>query len=302
LLDLYGGSQVYPDDAIYFGGKAPSQVLFNTGYNNKLQPERAKTWSLGLEFKPERLHDLTTTLTYYNIDYVGRILQPITNESVALTDAAYAPFIQRNPSQAEQAALISQANLYEDYTSAGYDPSKVIAIINDQYQNAAGQNIDGVDIGADYRFRTALGNFDVTNNMAWMRLRERLTPASQELTLSGVIFNPPKLRARLGATWQRAGWSAASFVNYTGDEIDNSSLTDVPIASWLTVDAQLSYQTPVDSALLGGVRISVAVQNLFDRDPPYVLGTSTFINGLHYDSTNASPLGRFVSLTINKRW
>jgi iron complex outermembrane receptor protein len=302
LLDLYGGSDVNPYDAVSFGGTAPSQVLYNSGYNTKLQPERATTWSLGGDLKPEALPNLTVNLTYFNIDYKGRILTPITNGAVALTDPAYAPFIQANPSAAQQSALKSQARYYFDYTSAGYDPSKVVAIINDEIQNAAGQKIDGVDVGADYRFGMAVGDFDVSGNVAWMRLREQLIATSPTFTLSGVIFNPPKIRARVGTTWHRGAWSASSFVNFTGAEVDNSALTDVPIASWTTVDAQLSYQTPQDAGLLGGIRLSLAAQNLLDRDPPYVLGTSTFINGLHYDSTNASPLGRFVSLTITKRW
>jgi iron complex outermembrane receptor protein len=302
LLDLYGGSEVNPYDAVVFGGTAPAQVLYNSGYNTKLQPENAKTWSLGVDIKPEALHDLTSTITYFNINYKGRILQPITNAAVALTDPTYTPFIQRNPSLAQQAAVISQANLYYDYTSTGYDPSKVIAIINEQYQNAAGQKIDGVDMGADYRFEAASGDFGVTGNIAWMRLREQLTITSPAITLSGVIFNPPKVRARVGMNWHKAAWSASSFLNFTSAEVDNSALADVPISSWTTVDAQLSYQVPAHAGLLAGIRVSIAAQNLFDRDPPSVPATSTFISGLRYDSTNASPLGRFISLTITKLW
>ena len=45
----------------------------------------------------------------------------------------------------------------------------------------------------------------------------------------------------------------------------------------------------------------MSVQNLFDRDPPFVL-FDQFVPGLHYDPTNASVLGRFISLRLSKEF
>jgi iron complex outermembrane receptor protein len=45
------------------------------------------------------------------------------------------------------------------------------------------------------------------------------------------------------------------------------------------------------------VRLSLNGQNLTDEDPPIVLNGAS-----GWDSTNASPIGRFLSVEISKRW
>jgi outer membrane receptor protein involved in Fe transport len=42
-----------------------------------------------------------------------------------------------------------------------------------------------------------------------------------------------------------------------------------------------------------------SAQNLFDRDPPLYAASSGIAP---YDSTNYSAIGRFLSLSISKRW
>jgi iron complex outermembrane receptor protein len=42
----------------------------------------------------------------------------------------------------------------------------------------------------------------------------------------------------------------------------------------------------------------LSVQNLLASDPPFY----DTPQGVGYDTANADPLGRFVSLQLNKRW
>jgi outer membrane receptor protein involved in Fe transport len=44
---------------------------------------------------------------------------------------------------------------------------------------------------------------------------------------------------------------------------------------------------------------ALVIDNLLDTDPPR-FGANTF--GLGYDSANADPVGRYVSLRLNKAW
>jgi hypothetical protein len=239
--------------------------------------------------------------TYFHIDYDDRITQPINSVPGAIANPIYAPFVVQNPSAAMQAALISQAAVFDDF-SGGYDPSKVAAILNDAYQNAVSQNIHGIDFSADYGWQAPIGNFDLSLNTAWLTITQILTPTSPEATLTGTVFNPPRFRARLGLTWQHGPWSAASFANYVSTETDNTEATPVPVASWMTVDAQLTFDASGWGSLFHGTRLTFAVQNLLNRNPPELLGASTSIEALGYDSANASPLGRFGSVTLRKDW
>ncbi len=70
------------------------------------------------------------------------------------------------------------------------------------------------------------------------------------------------------------------------------------MSSWTTFDVQLGYRSEA-VGLMSGVKASLSVQNLFNRDPPFLL-FDQFIPGLHYDPLNASVLGRFISLQLSK--
>jgi outer membrane receptor protein involved in Fe transport len=59
---------------------------------------------------------------------------------------------------------------------------------------------------------------------------------------------------------------------------------------------------PLWTGWLSGLRASISVRNVFDKDPPYVQYLGSNFPGANYDSNNATPLGRFVSLQIGKKW
>jgi iron complex outermembrane recepter protein len=147
-----------------------------------------------------------------------------------------------------------------------------------------------------------LGDFDLLANASWLRLAEVLVPGSPAQTLTGTVFNPPKFRSRVGIGWQRGSWSAATFVNYSSAESDNTNPTLIAVASWTTVDAQVNFDATSWGRIFRGLRFSAAASNLFNRNPPTVSPTSTAIPGLGYDGTNASPLGRFISISAAKKW
>jgi iron complex outermembrane recepter protein len=292
-----------------FGGEFGSaasphaQGLEFAGANPLLRPETARSWTTGFDYSPSWIPPLRVNLTYFNIDYRNRIATPTATAVGVIGNPIYAPFVTLNPSPALQAALVARSNLFTNLTGTTYDPASVVALFDDQYQNAAEQHASGFDLTGDYRVHSSFGDFDLTANAAWLKLTEAFTPTSPETTLSGTIFNPPRFKARLGATWQRGSWSAASFVNYVSTEIDNTNFeAPVNVASWTTVDAQWTYAVPSSSGFLHGIHISASVQNLFNRNPPPVNGASTFIESVGYDSTNSSPLGRFGSLTLRKDW
>ena len=65
----------------------------------------------------------------------------------------------------------------------------------------------------------------------------------------------------------------------------------------------LSYDTADNygQAFLNSTVVRLSVLNLFDEDPPSTMGNPTF-RLFGYDATNASPLGRFISLELAKRF
>jgi iron complex outermembrane recepter protein len=300
----FGTRQLYVDPAVSYGVATPTdaQVLRTFGANPHLMPQTARSWTAGFDLTPIQLPNFRLSATYYNIDYRNLITNPIVNVPAALSNPIYAPFVSPNPSAATIAALTAQSNYFFDNTFGAYNPANVVAIVYDEFQNVSSQNVHGVDLTTDYRFHPPLGDIDLSLNATWLSLSEVLSQGSAPVTLSGTVFNPPRFKSRLGLTWQHTAWSVAGFVNYVSSEIDNTNPIPTGISSWTTVDAQLTYSPANWGSVFRGLHISAAVQNLLNRDPPPVAGTTTYIYNLNYDSTNASALGRFLSLTIRKDW
>jgi outer membrane receptor protein involved in Fe transport len=70
------------------------------------------------------------------------------------------------------------------------------------------------------------------------------------------------------------------------------------IDAWNTVDASLLWAPNVAEGPFSGLSLTLSVQNLFDRDPPFYDNPL----GVGYDPANADPLGRVVAVQLAKRW
>jgi len=106
---------------------------------------------------------------------------------------------------------------------------------------------------------------------------------------------------RGGATWRLNAWALTGIVNYLPRETNNQVTPFQKVGSWTTVDASLRF-AQVLPGVFSGIHFSLAVVNIFDRDPPFVQLPATVPQGFTYDSANTSPLGRFLSLQVSKEW
>jgi iron complex outermembrane receptor protein len=291
--------------AAAFGGAAypaGSTVLITGGGNPDLQPERARTWSATLDLHPRALAGLNVSATYFNVDYTDRVAQPVSNGGLgALTNPAVQEFIDYAPDAAQQAALISRAATgLRNSAGAPYDPAKVVAIINNNLVNAARQRIHGVDLGGTYRVPIANGDVIVSGQGSWLTSSQRNTASLPSFDLAGTNFNPPHFRARGGVTGHFGRFTTALFANYIGPILDENASPPAKGADMTTFDLSLMWKTPETAGLLKGLELGLFVQNLANAKPPYLAPFSdTTVN---YDSTNYSPLGRFISLSLRKAW
>ncbi|HWU49662.1 MAG TPA: TonB-dependent receptor, partial [Asticcacaulis sp.] len=97
------------------------------------------------------------------------------------------------------------------------------------------------------------------------------------------------------------GLDLSAIYNYVGSETDTGVSPQTKIASWGTLDLNLSYRLRSGEAAQGP-RLSLAVSNLFDKRPPYAESANLAIGGIYFDSTNASAIGRFVSVALTQVW
>lgn len=286
------GATGHPDDAT---------VLMTWGGNPDLEPERAESWTASALFHPQAISGLQVELSYFDIDYTDRVVQPVNNVPAAFRDPIYAAFLEHDPSPSRQAEIIAPSDSgVTNFTPGPYDPANVVGIIHNRYVNVARQRVRGIDLSGSYAFDFGGGNMVFRGSASWLDGQQQNTPAQPEFDTAGMIFNPPKLRARAGTVWSGHQVMLSGFVNYLGGVTDNRMPVETEVGSFTTVDANFRYSTRSESGAFSGIDLALSVHNLLDREPPFVTPIADF--AVNYDSTNYSPVGRFVSFSVSKRW
>lgn len=265
-------------------------ILVNGG-NADLKPEKARTWSFGAEIKPVRGWNLTAS--YYKIDYTNRI--DVLPGNALADEKLFASYIQRNPSAAVVNSYFASPNLQ----SPPEAPSNIQVIVDGRRNNLGTLKQQGLDLDSRYAFNNAYGNWLLGFNVAKiLKLHRSGAPGLPFVDVLDTLGNPISLRMRANVGWKSGNWSANVFANYTGDYANTAVVPNVRVPSMTTADATVSYAFDKGAPYgLGGMVLTVNAQNLFDRDPPVV------INGQSsWDPQIASAIGRFVSVSLNKKW
>lgn len=280
-------------------GYAPTATaIFQYGGTPDLKPERAETWSGSAIFHPATVPGLQLEATIFHIRYRDRVVAPIPFASLSLTPP-YADYVQLLPSAADKAAALAGRTFF-NATASAYDPANVVAIIRNSSVNAARQTIKGIDLSGRYSF--TLGERDtisLAGGASYLDSKQQLTPTQPVLDLSGVLFNPPHTKARGSVSWERDGVSLSAFLTYTGGVSDERIVPAVSIDGMTTADFVARVRTS-GTGLLAALDISVTIQNAFNAKPSLIRTTQIFDSP--YDSTNYSPIGRYVGLSVAKQW
>jgi outer membrane receptor protein involved in Fe transport len=300
LLQRYSAQNVFYFPQATLGGAgdpADATVLFRGGGSEDLRPERARTWSASLAFHPDALPGLESELTWFDIDYADRIVQPIVVYQ-ALANPIYAGFVDYHPSPEALAQAINDSDSFRNYAGVPYDASKVAAIVDGRYVNATRQRLKGVDLSGSYRSDLGEGHLTIRGSASWLDSTQATIPTQSPYDLSGTLFNPARLSGRIGAIWTRGGLSASVFGNYKSGV--KNTVDGRNGASFTTFDGTLRYGTGEGNGFFANTVFELAAQNLLNRAPPLygVVG----LNEAPYDSTNYSAVGRFVSIYVSKHW
>ena len=298
------GQRYLSQNAIYypakqFGAGYPTDAtaLWLSGGSAGLRPERARTWSTSLAFHPEALTGLEAELTWFGVDYTERVVQPITG-SVVLGNPIYAEFIDYDPTEIAQAAALANASNFYNVVGAPYDASKVVAIVDGRYVNAARQQVKGVDLSGSYRVDLGKGRLTFRGSASWLDSTQSLTAAQSPYNLAGTLFYPARINSRIGAVWQQGSFTASLFGNYKSGVTNTADGSKG--ASFATFDATLRYDTGARDDAWSNLTLELSAQNLLDRAPPLYIPVSPTYTP--YDSTNYSAVGRFLSLSVSKHF
>jgi outer membrane receptor protein involved in Fe transport len=326
LRASYGTSYVAPKLSDYNLGTNVAAALYwldpglPTGFSHQLQvlgidvpsltAQEAENYSFGIEFRPTDLPGLKLGANYYDIEYDGQIGTPSSTDVALANEESYVGIIIRDPTVAQVNDYIAIGGLSgqpffafnPDFSfNTNFDPATVDVIVDFRRRNLSVVKTRGLDFYGNYAFTAGDNDFNLALNATY--LIERLlqaTAASVPTETADTINNPPDWRIRGSAAWTRNEWSAYGYLNYTDGYTDNRLPDELPVDSYTTVDARLAYAFAADRGFSSGMILAVNAQNLFDEDPPATALVGPFDVG--FDTTNASPMGRLISVELTKTW
>jgi len=290
------------------GTSSVTGIQINGG-NKLLKPERGKSWSVGLDVRPEPLPGVHLSATYWNAEYTGMITAPLPVFAIAAQGLKSLLILSPTPQQvaAAEAGLPQGSAL----------PPNIYYIYSYQQQNALNLDVSGIDFDAGYTMDTGVGTFlaDLSGSLK-VSARQQFGAGGEWFSVLNTVgvnttFPTNRFAARLDLGWRDRGISANLFVNYTGSYLNwNGSapftvIRDAAFApigggqsipSYTTLDAHLGYHFGYSAGALANAEIDLDAVNLFNRAPPF------FNTALGYDVFNANPIGRLVTLGVTKKW
>lgn len=289
------------------GGK-PTDALVVNGGNPYLQPEKSRSFTAGLDWAPVRWPQLRSSVTYFNVKYVDRIQSQNVDARPFLDQGQLFSLTSVNPSLDQVLPFFQAPGFQQD--GAGLGPSGVTDIIYNQFANEETTVEQGIRMDDQYTYDGAasgiwrlsfLGNYLLVDGTSFQAF------FPQVANVTNTIAEPPKFRLRAGVTWQRGNLTADLLINRSSGYGNTLFSPAQDIASWTTADLSLKMDIP-DQANepLRGISMVLNVQNLADRRPPFVaIPAGDVAIGrapVPFDGTNASAVGRYVSLQVRKEW
>jgi iron complex outermembrane receptor protein len=279
-----------------FKADCQGSSAYESGSNPDLKPETAKSFTLGAVFEPTKW--LSGSVDLWEIKRKDEI-STYSLDQVLANPARYA----NNP-----AAVITRDPLTPADQALGATAGE-ITNIRMLLTNVAETRVRGIDLNLKGRFNMGeYGQFNPKMDVSYTHsYLSAPAPDAAQIEYAGTR-NLPKVQATLGGEWSKAAWTASADLVYLGRMASVDDLTqpcvfadegfealcrDVP--SFTTINLGASYS---GFSIAKGLKLSLAVQNAFDKKPPFAPSPT---GGLGYSSLH-SALGRYFQLTLDYKF
>jgi iron complex outermembrane receptor protein len=246
-----------------------------TGGNPHLTPEKSKSATFGFVLQPVPEFDATIDFWWVRLK---NTIGALADSTVFGDPATYASHFVRAP----DGSLATDGSQCNTVANPGPQCGYVV-LLND---NLGGVHTNGVDLAANYRLRTGMGNFlfrlSETYVAKYEYQTERNGPWFQNV---GVYSNgSPIFRNQFtaSANWTMGPWSAGIVNHYKSGYLDEDGTSNV--GAYSTWDLFGSW------SMNKQLTLTVGVKNVFDKKPPTTVQDATFQVG--YDPRFADPFMR----------
>ena len=296
--DQFGDVVIYP----VVDPRSPtrqSRALALFGPIPNMRPETARVWTAGMDAALPAAPGLWLSLTYFDIDYRGKIQPPGPEAAVFLIrESEFASLVTRNPTQAQIDAVCAKPPLY-----GGDCNQPIAAILDNRFRNLDSVRTHGLDASLEYSIDSARGKWVYGLSGTYtIDQKARITPTSPVFDYVDTVGGPLQLRLAGHVSWSLGRWTVRATVNYAGRYRDPGVVPARTVNAWTTGDVNIGYKVDGRQGWLANTQINFGVINLLDQRPPFVNQYDMQSGTLGYDPANANVLGRQVSVQVVKSW
>jgi iron complex outermembrane receptor protein len=268
------------------GSGGQSNVAFRQGAgNNALQPETAKTKTIGLVYSPSFVPGLTATIDWFNIQVNNKITaidaEYVLKQCYENNVQSFCGQLQRNASGEIVNMSLGNANLGKLET-------------------------EGVDFGFNYRLpRSSYGNFTLRSDSTWVKTYRIQSEEGAKWDEYNGEYLYNRLKSNLSLDWALGNWNATFTSRYVSGTKDGCFSPTVScsnpgggatfgnynkIGSLTYSDLSVGYKTPWKG------QITVGANNVFDKEPRIVRRGQASSSVVDPDV----PIDRFVYVRYNQ--
>ncbi len=278
-------------------GPGQNYLIVLLGAKPGLSPQKATTWSVGGDIEPSFIPGLKLNVTYWNIKYKGIIAQPPFTSTTSYFANFGNSFII-NPTLAQINAAQAGA-VTTNGTPCAPLPSCVYVLEDNRKQNLGNFQLDGLDVGINYRGQTSFGSIDFATNLNYEL--NRLQSQSATAPLADLLLKDNSrfkfrstLGANIGALRAQVTWNHTHGYEISPVLATALSTGQTRVDSYNVFDLFFKYD--IKSA---DMSFTLGINNVFDKAPPVYkaqqIGTPNgYANGL--------TVGRLVQLGVSKKF
>jgi len=269
-----------------------------TGSNPNLRPSLGKNLTVGLVYSPKAVKGLSVSLDYFRIkqtDLISSIGAFTILQDVETYGAAspYANLVKIGGFNGTAITAPGQIS--------GNSPDDLY--VTDQLINIAKQTMSGFNATAKYTFTVAeLGKFDLNlNGILWDSYKVQFLPTTDPYETAGLVTNTNgtlnRWKAYFSGDWERGNWGAGAGVSYWTAVTDDNDGSHIPPV--MQVDLSVGYKFDSSIRFLNGLKMTVGVNNVFNKFPP--LDPTTFSDS-NTDIATYGPIGRLIYLKASYKF
>lgn len=267
----------------YRGGRTQANITSFTGGNPALTPETSHTLTIGGSYSPHYVHGFSFSVDYYSI----RIRNVITTRTLQET---LTQCHQQNPNDPTCGGVIVRAG------------DGTIANVSTPFVNLSQYRTRGLDFEASYLLPLNRLSTNLPGTIRFRALATRVIDLiADNIDRAGIVgdtttFTTPKWRANGSLTYQDAVLGVDLRVRYVGGGQYNQPYNiNGELIDSVIQNGKIGSRTYVDlgvRAKIAQLEVFANVNNLFDRDPPYVT----------YTSPTYDVIGRYFSAGVKLKY